>query len=100
MLISLTATVSIPQHEVLLFICTFITELEINFDLEGCDYSKIAEGSTTLDTPIKLQFIRNQNPFTVTLTPTSIGSVETVGLGGFINPQAIPTTSRATAGLF
>ena len=84
--------------------CTLIynpfSELQINFDVEGCDYSKIEEGSTSLEPPIRLQFITNQNPFTVTLTPSSVDTVEALGLGVFINTFTIPPGSRATAGLW
>ena len=82
-------------------ICNPSSELQINFDVDGCDYSKIVEGSTSLEPPIRLQFVRNQNPFTVTLTPSSVDTVETLGLGGlFINTVGISQDSRATAGLW
>ena len=77
------------------------SELQINFDVDGCDYSKIEEGSTSLEPPITLQFVTNQNPFTVTLTSSSVGTVEALGLGNlFINTLAILPGSRATAGLW
>ena len=76
----------------MLFCCP---ELEINFDLGGCAYSKVEEG---LGTPLRLQYRRNQNPFTVTLTPTTIDRVESFGLGSFINSLIIASTFRASAG--
>ena len=80
-------------------ICNPSSDLQINFDVGVCDYLKIVEGSTSLEPPIILQFITNQNSFTVTLTPSSIGTVETLGLGGLsINTMAISQGSRATAG--
>ena len=75
-------------------------ELQINFDLEGCDYSRIGEGSTSLETPIKFEFRTNQNPFTVTLRPTSVSAVESMGLGSFINSMTISAGSRATTGSY
>ena len=69
-------------------------ELEINFDLEGCDYSRIDEGSRTLDAPIRLKFRRNQESFAVTFTALSVYSVEGIGLGDFIDSVDI---ANATA---
>ena len=57
------------------------------------------EGSSSLNTPIKLQYRRNQNPFTVTLTPTSIDQAEVMGLGPLLNSMTITSDSRATAGM-
>ena len=79
----------------MLFCCP---ELEINFDLGGCPFSRVEEGSGTLGTPLRLQYRRNQNPFTVTLTPTTIDGVESFGLGSFINSLTIGLTFRASAG--
>ena len=82
----------------LTLICNPSSELQINFDGGGFE---IVEGSTSLDQSIRLQFMRNQNPFTVTLTPSSVDTVEALGLGGlFINTEVIPPGSRATEGLW
>ena len=70
--------------------------LEINF--ERCDHS-IEEGGT-LRTNIRLQYRNNQNPFTVTLSPLSVDTTETLGLGFFINSDDIDIISRATAGIY
>ncbi|CAI8002445.1 hypothetical protein GBAR_LOCUS3394 [Geodia barretti] len=68
--------------------------LEINF-LES-DYS-IVEGSAELSSPIMIQLRQNQNPFTLMLSPVSIDTAESKGLGFFINSETIPPGSRATA---
>ena len=70
--------------------------LEINF-LES-DYSGV-EGSAELSSPIMIQLRQNQNPFTLMLSPVSIDTAESKGLGFFINSQTIPPGSRATAGI-
>ena len=74
--------------------------LEINFDLEGCDYAVFEEGSSSLNTPIKLQYRRNQNPFTVTVTPSSIDQAEAMGLGHFVNSRTISPSFRAISGRY
>ena len=74
--------------------CLFVV-LWINF-LES-DYS-IVEGSTMLSTPIALQFRTNQNPFNITLSPVTVDTAESMGLGFFINSATIAQGSRATAG--
>ena len=53
-----------------------------------------------LSTPIRLQFRTNQNPFTVTLRPTSVDAAESENLGVFINSATIYSQSRATAGIY
>ena len=68
--------------------------LEINF--EESDYS-IEEGSD-LHTPIRLQFIKNQNAFTIAFTPVTIAAVDGMGLGNFINFGYIDDRYRATLG--
>jgi hypothetical protein len=82
-----TATVNIIDNDL----------LEINFDLGGCLYSTVREGST-LDSPIKLQFRSNQNPFTVSFRSVSITNTEEEGVGHFISSAMISPFSRATAG--
>ena len=99
--ILMTLTVRIIHLTYHVLWSTIFSELQINFDVDGCDYLKIEEGSTSLEPPIRLQFITNQNPFTVTLTPSSVDTVEALGLGGvFINTFTILPGSRATAGLW
>ena len=69
--------------------------MEINF--EESDYA-IQEGSG-LNTPIRLQFRNNQNPFTITFSPVTIDTVEDMGLGAdFINSNTIEEESRAELG--
>ena len=69
--------------------------LEINF--EESDYS-ITEGGG-LNTPIRLWFRINQNPFNITFTPVTIGAVEDMGLGrNFIYSNTIEEESRAEPG--
>ena len=68
--------------------------LQINFG--ESDYS-VAEGYPILSYPT-LQLMENQNPFTLTLTPVTVDTAETMGLGLFINPYSFPG-SRATAGI-
>ena len=70
--------------------------LEINF-LES-DYSGV-EGSAELSSPIMIQLRQNQNPFTLMLSPVSIDTAESKGLGFFINFETILPGSRATAGI-
>ena len=73
-------------------------ELEIFF--EKSNY-KIEEGTQrTLGscTNISFQFRNNQSPFTLTLSSVSIDTAEKMGLGVFINTQAITPISRATPG--
>jgi hypothetical protein len=74
--------------------CLFVV-LEISF-LEP-DYS-YDEGLTMLSTPIRLQFRPNQNPFNITLSPVTVDTAESMGLGIFINSDTIAQGSRATAG--
>ena len=69
--------------------------LQINFG--ESDYS-VAEGYPILSYPITLQLMENQNPFTLTLTPVTVDTAETMGLGLFISPYSFPG-SRATAGI-
>ena len=69
--------------------------LQINFG--ESDY-RVFEGSERLSSPITVQFRENQNPFTLTLTPVTVDTAETMGLGLFINPYSFPG-SRATAGI-
>ena len=70
--------------------------LEINF--EESDYS-IEEGYG-LNTPIRLQFRNNQNPFTITFTPVTIDAAEGKGLGvNFINSETIEEEYRAEPGI-
>ena len=68
--------------------------LQINFDQS--DYS-IIEGSPTLSSPIILQFMENQNPFTIMLSPVTVATVEAAGVGNFINADTITPGSRATS---
>ena len=101
-----TATVHIVDddckcfsHDWVLFYlahCLFVV-LKISF-LES-DYS-FDEGSTTatLNTQITLQFQPNQNPFNITLSPVTVDTAESMGLGFFINSETILPGSRATAG--
>ena len=70
--------------------------LEINF-LES-DYSGV-EGSAELSSPIMIQLRQNQTPFTLMLSPVSIDTAESKGLGFFINSETILSGSRATAGI-
>ena len=74
--------------------------LDINFDLDGCDYSEITEGSSVLTAPLRLQFREIQNPFTVTLRAVSIAAAETMGVGDYINSMNIANSSRASSGLW
>ena len=69
--------------------------LEINF--EESDYS-IIEGLSVLSGTMTLTFRTNKNPFSVTLTPVTIGRADSLGLGSFINSDNIGPTFRATAG--
>ena len=69
--------------------------LQINFGEN--DYF-IEEGSERLSSPITLQFGETQNPFDLTLTPVTVDTAETMGLGLFISPYSFPG-SRATAGI-
>ena len=70
--------------------------LEINF-LES-DYS-IVEGDTELSSTITIQLRQNQNPFTLILSPVTIDTAESKGLGFFIDSETILPGSRATAGI-
>ena len=69
--------------------------LEISF--EESDYS-FDEGSTTatLNAQITLLFRPNQNPFNITLSPVTVDTAESMGLGFFINSANIGQGSRAT----
>ena len=97
MLTSLTVTVRQHiSHKVSLTQYLSLLGLEINF--ERCDHS-IEEGGT-LRTDIRLQHGNNQNPFTVTLSPLSLNTTETLGLGFFINSDDIDIIYRATAGIY
>ena len=50
---------------------------------------------------ITLTFRRNQNPFSVMLTPVTIAVAdESMGLGNFINSDTIRPTFRATEGVY
>ena len=69
--------------------------LRINFGEN--DYF-IEEGSERLSSPITLQFRETQNPFDLTLTPVTVDTAESMGLGFFINTEAIALGFRATAG--
>ena len=69
--------------------------LQINFG--EADYS-IVEGSDMLSSTIILQFRNNQNPFTVRLSPVTVGTAESKDLGFFINSDTITADSRATLG--
>ena len=73
--------------------CLFVV-LEINLE---SDYS-ILEGSTMLSTQITLHFRPNQNPFNITLSPVTVDTAESMGLGFFINSETIAQGYRATAG--
>ena len=75
---------------------SFCAGLQIN--VEESDYS-ITEGVSVLSDNITLTFRTNQNPFSVILTPVTIGTAESMGLGSFINFDNIARTFRATAGL-
>ena len=74
--------------------------MDINFDLDGCDYLEIIEGSSTLIVPLRLQFRETQNPFTVTLRAVSIATAEAMGVGFLINSMNIANFSRASSGLW
>ena len=76
--------------------CLFVV-LEINF-LEP-DYS-FEEGARMPCTQITLQFRTNQNPFNITLSPVTVDTAESMGLGFFINSANIGQGSRATAGIY
>ena len=67
--------------------------MEINF--EEADYS-IIEGSPL---SVLMQFRRTQSPFTLTVRPVTITSVEEGGLEGFINCTTSREASRATPGI-
>ena len=69
--------------------------LQINFG--ESDY-RVLEGSEKPSNLITLQFRENQNPFTLTLTPVTLDTAETMGLRLFINPYSFPGF-RATAGI-
>ena len=66
---------------------------------EQYDYG-IAEGSTMLHSPIRLQFKTNQNPFNITLSPVTIATAEMEGRGFFINSATITNSSKATSGSY
>ena len=71
----------------------------MNFELEGCDnVIEYDEGLFAFAIPITLHYRRNENPFTVTLTPTSIDQVEAKGLGFMVNSMTISAGSRAIPG--
>ena len=72
-----------------------LSALQINFG--EADYS-IVEGSDILSSTIMLQFRNNQNPFTVRLSPVTVGTAESMNLGFFINSGTITADSRATLG--
>ena len=90
---SLTMIVSalIKPIDIIFFISSSV--LEIYF---GESVYSAPEGSVTLNTPLTLKFRRNQNPFTITLSPVTVNTAESQGVGFFINSATI--TSRATAG--
>ena len=67
--------------------------LEINFG------DVVQEGSTVQSSLITFQFRTNQNPFNITLSPVTVDTAESMGLGFFINSASIPPGSRATAGI-
>ena len=100
-----TATVNIIDndckcfsHDQVLFNlahCLFVV-LEINF-IES-DYS-FEEGERIPCTQTTLQFRTNQNPFNITLSPVTVDTAESMGLGFFINSATIAQGSRATAGI-
>ena len=69
--------------------------LQINFG--ESDY-RVLEGSERLISPITLQFGETQNPFDLTLTPVTVDTAESMGLGFFINAETIALGFRATAG--
>ena len=74
----------------------YYAELELFF--EACDYT-ITEGQS-LTRPIRLQFYGpTQNPFTATLSTTSIDLAEERGLGNFTGFSSIGTHLRATPGI-
>ena len=50
-----------------------------------------------MDAPIDLQFQTNQNAFSITITPVTIGYLEDIELGLALNTSAI--VARATAGM-
>ena len=96
---SLTMMVSAPWrilHIESLSLSLSLSDLQINF---GESDLTIVEGSNMLSTPIKLQFRAIQNPFTVTLSPVTIATAESKGLGFFINSMTITEPFRATAGI-
>ena len=73
--------------------------LELSILLDStCDFSTTFYEGGNLGSFIRLQFINNQNPFTITFRPVSIHTTEELGLGFFINSDAIPLISRATSG--
>ena len=51
-------------------------------------------------TQITLQFRTNQNPFNITLSPATVDTAESMGLGFFINSETILQRSKATAGSY
>ena len=69
--------------------------LQINFG--ESDY-RIEESYPILNYPITLQLMANQNPVTLTLTPVTVDTAETMGLGLFIDPYSFPGF-RAAAGI-
>ena len=65
--------------------------LEISF---GSSEYSMAEGSGTPNSAIILNFLPNQNPFILLLTPVTVTEVEFRSLGDFINSQSITSTYR------
>ena len=51
-----------------------------------------------LSSSITLQFRETQNPFTVRLNTVTVDTVESMGLGEFINSDTITADSRAIKG--
>ena len=52
----------------------------------------MAEGSGTPNSAITLNFLPNQNPFTLLLAPVTVTEIEFRSLGDFINSQSITPT--------
>ena len=86
---------SISRYHLLNSLSFLSPALQINFG--ESDYS-IEEGSDMLSSTITLQFRNNQNPFTVRLSPVTVGTAESMNLGFFINSETITNDSRAALG--
>ena len=67
-------------HYIHIYRFSLCTVLEINF--RESEFV-LEEGSTGLCSPIVLEFKKNQNPFTVTLSPVSVATAEVKGVGFF-----------------